>query len=236
MKNSQRIAKFLAGCSLAVLLTSCGSFPDPNDIAAISEPERPEAAHRILESVSTLLDVKVRAAEITDEERFAKLREVSEELLKSIDGPSVLPASAWKYADLLRVSERWEEAEKALTVAVKNARDTDRLVNDSLRLAQAQAKLNKVDEAIKTARSIYNVPDDQCAPILPATLYEIVPAAEGKGKDSELATLLMEAIQCHARTVVDMKTDSGRIFSVARRYHIRKAEAKIEVLRNVKSL
>jgi hypothetical protein len=83
---------------------------------------------------------------------------------------------------------------------------------------------------------VYDVPDDQSAPILPATLYEIVPAAEGKGHDKELAELLELAIRCHERTVVDIKTDDGRIFMAARRYHINKAATKAAVLRGVAHL
>jgi hypothetical protein len=117
-----------------------------------------------------------------------------------------------------------------LKEAVKYASNPDRKVNDTLRLAQALGKNGKVGEAISTAKAVFGAKDEDAAPILPATLYEIVPATEGKGKNKELAAILKEAIACHMRVKVDAATDAGKFFLAARRHHVNKAEAKVQEL------
>jgi hypothetical protein len=217
-------------------LVGCGQIPDPNDLSRISQDERADAAYRIWQAAIGTLEFKVTKNEILDRDRNELIRKTADDLLKAIDIKQTPPADAWMLADMLRATNRWEDAEKEFEIAVKNAASVDRKVNDTLRLAQAQAKNGKAIEAIATAKKVYDVPDDQSAPILPATLYEIVPAAEGKGHDKELAELLELAIRCHERTVVDIKTDDGRIFMAARRYHINKATTKAAVLRGVAHL
>ena len=217
--------------TLALLaLVGCGQFPNPNDVAAALPEDRAEIAANIMQSVATSLDYKVGHRQISDAQRNELLKEEAENLLKLIDPERVPAADAYRYADLLRMTDRWPEALKSLQTAVKVASTQDRKVNDTLRLAQAQAKTDDVAKALETARSVFGVDPEDRAPILPSVLYELVPAAQGKGKDVELAALLADAIKCHESTRVDEKSDAGRIFLIAARTHIRKAQAKIAEL------
>jgi hypothetical protein len=203
---------------LGLLIVGCGQYPNPNDLGLIDQNHRVEIANKRLESAETTLEFKVVAKEITDERR--------NQLIKDTD--------QWMYAALLRVTDRWPEAETALRIAVKVAPNADRKINDTLKLAQAEAKNQKVDEAIATANSVLNAPDKEAAPILPSILYEVVPAAQGKGHDKELATLLEKAIIVHQRVKVDPNTDSGKLFLIARGHHLGKAAEKLGELNGSK--
>lgn len=186
----------------------------------------------MLSSAMEYLDARVRRGEIDDAKRLDLIRERANELLQTIDPKAVAPEDLWIHGDLLRSTGRYEDAAKVLARASKAAQSWDRRVNDTLRYASCLAQIGRVDEAIKAARTVFDAPDQETAPILPATLYELVPAAQGKGKDRELADLLQEAIKCQQRTKVDLASDEGKQFVVARRYHIIRAERAIESLRS----
>ncbi len=177
------------------------------------------------------LDERVKAGEITDGERVALIAQDAEGLVQAIDPAKVEDRDLWIYGDLLRTTGRWGDAAEVLGRAAKAAKTWDRRVNDTLRYASALAHEGKVPEAIAAARSVYGAPDEECAPVLPATLYELVPAAQGKGHDRELADLLAEALACQRRTRVDRSTPEGRAFVAAGIYHRTRAERKIESLR-----
>ena len=220
---------------LCLLLIGCGQYPNPNDLASVQPEHRVEIANKRLEAAETTLQYKVGVShEISDGRRNQLIQELAEDMLKSVD-PKVIPESdLWMYAALLRVTNRWAEAETALVAAVKVAKTEDRRVNDTLKLAQAQAKNAKVTEAISTANSVLNVADGDAAPVLPAILYEVVPAAQGKGHDKDLADLLVKAIDCHRRVKVDLNSDAGKLFVAASRHHIDMAQLKIEQLSGTK--
>jgi hypothetical protein len=210
-----------------LILIGCGQYPNPNDLSSVQADQRVAIANKRLESAEATLQYKVEHNEISDSRRNELISELAEEFLKTID-PKVVPDSdQWMYAALLRVTNRWSDAEKSLKLAVKVAKSPDRQVNDNLKLAQAQAKNNEVSEAIATAHSITNAADGDAAPILPSVLLELIPTAQGKGHDRELADLLRQAVQCHMRVKVDMNSDAGKSFEIARHYHINKAEEKI---------
>lgn len=215
---------------LILVLAGCGKFPNPNNIQSVDITDRAETAYRLLEGAEATLDFKVNAAEISDIERMNMIRNYAEELLKSIQPKAVPAEDQWMYAALLRVTGRWKEAETALETAVRAASTTDRKVNDTLKLAQAEAQNGKVETALATARSVMNVDDRDAVPILPAVLFEIVPAAEGKGFDKELSKLLSEAIDTQQRVVVDRNTDEGRAFLITRPDRIRRAVRKMQDL------
>lgn len=213
---------------LGLILAGCGQYPNPNDLASLRPESRAEIANKRLDSAEETLKYKVEVSrEITDEQRNDLIKELAKDMLTKIDPKAVSDRDQWMYAALLRVTDQWPEAEVALEKAVKAAPNVDRKVNDSLKLAQAQAKNNKIAEAIATANSVLTVGDADAAPILPAVLYEIVPAAQGKSHDKELADLLAKAIECHKRVKFSPNSESGRAFMVARSHHIGLAETKI---------
>ncbi len=208
----------------------CGIYADPNDIKTAIAPDRVEIARNLLQSTSEILDYQVQKKKLSDEQRLSLIAEEAERLLTFVDQDQVIPADKWKYAELLRATGRFEAAIPVYEEAVKKAPNWDRRVNDSLRLAQCYAKAGKVKEAITLARTTLKAPDTDTAPILPATLYELVPSAEGKGMDKELGKLLVDAIAAHRRTKVDMNTDAGKGFVAAGRFHINRAQQKAMVL------
>ena len=174
---------------------------------------------------------RVAKDEITDEQRNAFLREQVEVLLQTLDPDKIAPDDLWIYGDMLRSTRRFGDAAEVLKRAAANAKGWDRRVNDTLRYAACLAEQGKVTEAIAAARAILNAPDNETAPILPATLYELVPAAQAKGQDAALADLLEEAIARHERTQVDRAAPEGKAFLAARIWHLRRARDKVAQLR-----
>lgn len=216
----------IAGLGL-VLTAGCAvkSPPDPNNPSAVGNLQ-PEVLQRNLRWASDMVNDRVAREEITTEEGKKLLSRYAGELVEQVDFRQMSDAQAWKYADVFRTAERWELAEKALERAVAHAskvHNQDRLVNDTLRLAQAQANLGKYVEAMKTARSIFSVPDKDKAPILLSVLYEIAPAIRGHGHDAELASLIEDAIAEHMKVVVDAEKEEGQAFLAAKSHHLRKA-------------
>jgi hypothetical protein len=207
-----------AGCKTATL-------EDPNDpkVAGILAPD---VIRRQLKGTSDMLMERVGKGQLTDAEFQELITKRANELLGDLPLDKVDPARAWEYGEVFRTAKRWDQAKQALLIAVENAEKTkneDRRVNDLIRLAHAEAMLNDVEGAIKTAERTMNAPPAGSAPILPGVLLEIVPAARGKGKDAELAQLLEKAISKHMETVVDPKSDPGKMFLMARPYHVRNA-------------
>jgi hypothetical protein len=213
----QRVVRAGLAGLVALMVVGCGELADPNNLAQVPAADKPEAARAILNSAVEILDYKVTKGEITDTQRVELISQEADRLLALIDPKAIAPADCWIYADMLRTTKRYDAAIPYLEKAVAAA----------LRLAQAYEMVGKVQLAVKTAESVFNVPDDQCAPILPATLYEIVPAAQKKGDDRALARLLTEAIACHLRTKVDTSTEAGKLFVAARSHHVSRAQAKI---------
>lgn len=186
---------------------------------------------RELDSAKEYFAERVARAEMTDEERNRRLLDETERLLKYLDPEKIAPEDLWIYGDLLRSTGRTAAAAEVLARAAKLATSWDRRTNDTLRWATCLAKIGRVREAIAAAASVMDAPAKDAAPLLPATLYELVPAAQGKGADRELAALLELAVAAHRRTTVDPATPEGKGFLIARRFHIRRAEAKIAELR-----
>lgn len=216
---------------VALLVVGCRQLANPNDVASLAPEDRPQAAMRVLDSTKEYFGERVNAGEITDEQRNALLRAEADRLLNTFDPKRIRPEDQWIYGDFLRATGRTQDAAVALKQAADSAKTWDRRVNDTLRYATELAKLNKVPEALAAAQGVLKAPDEECAPILPATLYELVPAAEGKGHDKELADFLAKAEACHRRTKVDAKSAEGKSFRFAAAYHLRRAEEKIAQLR-----
>jgi hypothetical protein len=183
----------------------------------------PEVLRQDLKGASDSLLERLHRGEINDRQFQDLMARSANVLLQSVKVERIAPPKAWEYGEIFITARKWPEAKKALEIAVKNARGDDRRVNDNLRLARVLAELGDVAGAIAAARSTFNAPDGATAPILPATLLEIVPAVKVKGHGPELAALLEDAIKCENRTIVDPKTDSGSAFLMARPFHIRNA-------------
>lgn len=219
---------FVGGCQTKILR-------DPNDPTEAGVMA-PEVLQRNLKSIADNLFQRQAAGEITDDEYQQYIEQAARELLAKVHIDKIAPTEAWQYLEVLRAAKRWKEAEEVGRIAVKWAKeraDLDRLVNDTLRLAETQAAQGRVGEAIATARSVFSVPDEAAAPILMATLYEIVPLAQGKGEDEALAELVEDAIACHWRTKVDAHSESGATFLAVRMSHIRKGwHAVIELYKS----
>lgn len=215
-------ATFLTGCKVGVP-------PDPNSPPP-GTAMRGAELRRNLKGASDMLNERVSSGEIDEAKAAELLQSYAEELAQTLDLGKVPPDEAWEYAEVYLTARKWAEAEQVLKLAVKSANSEDRRVNDTLRLARAQANQGRVEEAIATARTVFDAPPRETAPILPAVLFEIAPVARGKGHDLELAKLIEDAIKLHERTIVDPETEAGRMFMYARPSHIRNAWLLIEKL------
>ncbi|MCW5938385.1 MAG: hypothetical protein KF884_07460 [Fimbriimonadaceae bacterium] len=205
----------MAGCQSVVL-------PDPNTPVANSALEG-EILLRNIQDAASILDNRVTNGELTQEQRDVLLRKQIDKYLADVQWSEVPDHDAWRLGDALRISGDWSRALQMYERAVAVAKSNDRFVNDSLRLARAQAKLGRAMDAIETARTTFRVPPQDKAPILMAVVYEIAPLARGLGHDSDLAKLVEEAVPQHMQTLVDPNTKPGEDFLRARPTHVRQA-------------
>ncbi|RYG22927.1 hypothetical protein EON82_15645 [bacterium] len=206
---------FLAGCKF-------GTFPDPNDPRTAGDLQ-PEVLRRQVKGASDALYARVLSREITEAQYRDLLAKYSDDLLKSTNIEAVDPAKAWEYGEVFRTARQWKAAEAVYRIAVEAAKDDDRRVNDTLKLAEAMAHLGKISEAIEEARKSFTAAPQFKAPILYGVLYEIAPAAQGKGKDALLARLLEDAVRQSDLTEVDPASEAGQAFAVALPHHQRNA-------------
>ena len=212
--------------SLVAVLFGCqtSTLPNPNapeDVGPLSADNMKDQ----LGSISDSLQIHVWHQEITDKEYRELMQQAAEGLLKGYTADRIEPAKAWKYAEVLVTAHRWPDAKVALEIAVEWAKrnhNEDRRVNDSLHLARVLSELGQVEEAIKLARTVFDVRPVDGAPILYGVLDEIVPAGRGKGKDLELARLVEDAIAITQRVQVDPSSQSGQLFLRYRPERIRR--------------
>lgn len=217
--------------ALGALLSGCKFKPppDPNDPKEVGVMQA-DVLERNLQGFSNAVNMRVAEGEITDEEGRKLLADYAGKLVDSVNIELIAADEAWKYGDVFRTAQRWQKAKAALEVAVKYAvarKNEDRRVNDSLRLAQCQAQLGEFEEALRVARSTFDVRPEDKAPILMAVLYEVLPPFEVRGPKVEAAKLLEEAIGQHRQVLVDPKSESGAKFLAVRSFHQRKAWAKV---------
>lgn len=212
--------------AFALIAVGCQSpqLADPNDpkLGALE----PEVLRRSLKGASNAFLERRDRGEINDQQFQELMAMTASRLTQGIEVENTEPADAWEYGEVFRTARQWERAEAFLQKAVQHAIQTkneDRRVNDLVRLAHVQVMQGKVKEGIETTRQSFDTPDEGAAPILPATLLEIVPNARGKGHDRELGYLLLDAVDCHTRTRVDPNSEAGNAFLNAKRHHVRNA-------------
>ena len=205
----------MAGCRF-------GTLPDPNDPREVGLMQAQVIRNR-LKGLSDMLNARQAKGEITDLQTKEIIARHAQELVDTIDLNKVPASQAWEYGDIFLTAKQWPTAERILRVAVQKAPSEDRRVNDTLRMAWAQAEQGKVKESIATARQVFDTDDANAGPILPAVLLQIVPAARGKGHDIQLGKLLEDAIAQHERVIVKPDTQAGLDFLLAKPFHIRDA-------------
>ena len=219
------VLAMLSGCKTAVL-------PDPNDPADVGQLS-PETVRRNLMWANAMLIEREHAGEITPYESRDFIAKRATELVGSLDITKVNPSDAWEYGEIFMTAKEWKGAKTFLEQAVKAAKNEDRRVNDSLRLAQVDARLGDYADALKLARSTFNVPERDGAPVLPAVYLEIAPVLRGHGADAELAQLIVDAVAVHKRVIVDPALPAGQAFMIARHHHIlRSLELAMELFKN----
>jgi truncated hemoglobin YjbI len=180
-----------------------------------------------LRDARSRLDRRVEKKEITPEKRDEVMAAMTLSYVEIISPEEATDSNAWVVGDLYRDAGRWKEAFALYDRARKAAANEDRRVNDELRYARAAAVLGKMKDALAAAKATFSAPPKEKAPILPAILYEVVPAGQGKGSDLELARLLEGAIAQHQKVVVDPKSEPGQVFLIARPSHIQRAFSKM---------
>lgn len=200
--------------------------PDPNDPTKVGVLQ-PEVLRRNLKAASDATNLRIEKGEFSEERGQQLLQEYAAKEIGTIDLNNIPVDKAWEYAEVFLAAKEWRLARGALIAALEKPLSEDRRVNDTLRLATAEAHLGDIPRAIELARSTFDTPDPNAAPILMAVLYEIEPPAKGKGFDAELAKLLEDSITQHQRVRVNRRTDAGRLFLQAKPHHIRRAWQEI---------
>lgn len=210
------------GVCLLALLGGCRftQFPDPN-VAPKGSLVDGVVMRRNLMAVHTNLEQRIMFGQITRARKEELVASYCRKQLEGINLAEIPKGQAWAYADVVRQAGDWKEAYRLLDVAVKSAKNEDRRVNDSLQMARVAAHLGKTDEAMRLVRSTFDTAAEGKAPILMATVYEVVPELEGKAPPLEVAKLVEEVIAQHEQVRVDPNTVAGRGFLGARAHHIR---------------
>jgi hypothetical protein len=221
MKN-RTIALGLLLAGLGLFGCKNGTLPDPNDPSDVGVTQ-PDVLRNDLKGASDSLYERVYHRELTDKQAQDYLAKYADDLVSGLKIEKVPVDKAWEYADVFRTARNWKQAQAFYKIAVKNAKNEDRRVNDSLRLAEMDCKLHDVPDAIKLVRSTFNTPPGAKAPILIATLLEVVPAGRGQGYDKELGLLLEDAIKQGEETVVDPTTVPGNAYILALPHHVANA-------------
>ena len=206
----------LAGCKF-------GQMPNPNRPVVQAVPYDGEALQKSVRMADENLTERQVKGEITAETKRTLFHDYIREKVEGVELDSIPDEQVWRYADVYRQLEDWQTTDALYTRAVASAKDEDRRVNDTLRLAEAKAALKDVPEGIKLARSTFDAKPGGKAPILLAVLYEFAPAALGQGMDLEVAQLIEDAMQQHLLTYVDPSTEVGQRFLEARLHHISRA-------------
>lgn len=185
-----------------------------------------DVLRRNLEWASQAVNDRVARGEITDEDGKKLLQESAQKLLHAVKIEKINPVEAWQYGDVFRTAKDWELARVAYKIAIRYAsksKNEDRRINDTLRLAEAEANLGQVEKAIELARQTFLSRPQEKAPILLSVLYEIVPGGRGKGHDAEFAKLLEDAVLEHEQVIVNPDTEAGKAFLAARNFHLMRA-------------
>jgi tetratricopeptide (TPR) repeat protein len=197
----------MAGCQAP-------SIPDPND-PTVPGPNQTARVQAAIKAVSDSANRYVLDREISPNQAKQLVNTFEAELCRTIDISKITPSDANIYGQIFLDAQDWENARKVLTIAVAHAKNEDRRVNDTLRLAQAYAELGNVKKAIDLTKGTFDTDPEDKAPILPGVLFTIVPAGRGKGEDAQLADLLQQAIHQHELVIVNPQLDNGRMFLAA---------------------
>lgn len=193
---------------------------------------QPDVLLRNLKWASDAANQRVANGEINESRARELVAQYAADLTRHVTIEAIDPDRAWEYAEVFRTARIWAKAKPLLELSLQHPKSEDRRVNDSLRLAQVLGNLNEVTEAIASARSVFDAAPADRAPIMPALTLEVVPACHGKGHDEELAMLLEDAIPLYDATIVNLKTEAGAAFRMAKPFHMRRAADLIKALRS----
>ena len=221
---------FIGALALASVGCHTGTLPDPNSVAKAG-PDAAEVIMRQLNAASDSLNLRKGRGEINDRQYNALISKIAQDYIAQAKDVQLRGPNARTWGKVYVTARDWKKAEPAVALGIKaesSKAKEDYLAlgdwtNDVLQLAGIEAQLGKIPEAVKLARSVFTVPPKSKAAILTSVIYDVVPAAVGKGDDFELANLCRDAIAQHEQTIVDPNTDGGREFLIARPHHIQRA-------------
>lgn len=202
---------------LAIAVAGCKpvSIPNPNS----AEAAEVEGKLAQLALASEAANKRVARGELTPDQARELVVQRAQELAKGVDPEQATDGNAYRYGELFRSAQMWQEAATVLKRASETAKGEERRVVDTLHYARALVGMGQVGAAVKASDSVLDTTDADSAPVLPAILLEIVPNARGKGFDPELAQLLIDAVPLHLKTVVNPEAPEGKAFLMARQHH-----------------
>lgn len=206
-----------------------GTVPDPNAVGPALQRE-PEMMRRNLSDTYLALAERLQRGQLTPERLDRLLTEEARTLVRGIDVESVPREQAWQYGEVFRTAKLWPQTARLYARSLVHPPNQGRLVHDSLRYAEALAKLGRIEECIAAAKRSLGTDAKFAVGVLLPVYLEIVPAAEGHGHDAELAVLIELAMAEHVRALADPSTPEGRAFFAARPHHLLAASRLAERL------
>jgi len=212
----------VAGAVGSLVGCQSGTVPDPNASGERLQRE-PEMMRRNLSDAYVTLAARLQRGQLTPERLNEILTEEARAMVRGIQVESVPREQAWQYGEVFRTAQLWPQTTRLYERALERPPNDQRLVHDSLRYAEALAKLGRVEECIVAAKRSLGAEPKFAAGVLLPVYLEIVPAAQGQGHDAALAQLIELAISEHVRGILDPNTPEGKAFFAARPHHLQAA-------------
>jgi tetratricopeptide (TPR) repeat protein len=185
---------------------------------------------RNLSDTYLTLAERLQLGQLTPERLDQLLTEEARTMVRGINVESVPREQAWQYGEVFRTAKLWPQTARLYERALAHPPNQGRLVHDTLRYAEALAKLGRVEESIAAAKKSLGTDPKFAVGVLLPVYLEVVPAAEGHGHDVELAELIELAMAEHVRALADPSTPEGRAFLAARPHHLLAASRLAERL------
>lgn len=197
--------------------------PDPNSVEQAGDRALEVAENDLQDSYYFLQD-RITKHEITNDQSKELLKVRAAHYCDIIAGNPVLATNNYRFAELLRTAERFDQAAKYYQLAIEHEKANEgRTINAKLRLAICEMHLGKFQDALTQVQSTFSSSKPLKGTILLSVYLDIAPLYTGQDLKKEFAVLVHDAIGQHIDAEIDPDSMEGKRFLNARHHHLVKA-------------
>lgn len=197
--------------------------PDPNSVEQAGDRAL-EVAEGDLENSFYFLQDRVTKHEITNDKAKLLLKERAGHFCDIIERTPVLTTNDYRFAEILRTAERFDQAAKYYQLAIEHEKANEaRTINAKLRLAICDMHLDKFQDALTLVQSTFSCSKPLKGTILLSVYLDIAPLYNGQELEKDFAVLVHDAIGQHIDAEIDPDSMEGKRFLNARHHHLVKA-------------